>query len=194
MNLKKNYLLLLIFIFTLISPLCAKPKKHKLVKKTVYITVEHICSKNRPSFWGGDSDVFYYGDELKAVDSDGQWLKVESDKTGKSGWVKESVLTTRKIKSKGIASVNAEELALAGKGFESNIETEQKDSVEEFEDSFGNALKTITGHDTGKEDREGENAVLKLPPDKYADEVESVSISDEELKEFILEGELRGDE
>ena len=194
MNIKKQSAILFFILVIISFPLTARSNKHKLVNKTVYITVEHIASKDRPSFWGGESNTFYYGDELKAVDSDGNWLKVENKKNGKTGWVKDSVLTTRKIKSKGMASVNAQELALAGKGFGNNVEAE-KDNVKEFENSFGYAIETIKNRigSSGESDG-GENTQLQLPPDIYADEVESITVSDNELKEFIIEGKLRGDQ
>lgn len=119
MNVKKIFSILLIALnLSSLSLFCfsrfSKPK---------YISVEKVESKSKPSFWGSGSDIFYYGEAVVVVEESGQWIKVSDKATSKkSGWIKESAVTSRKIVGRAGVSVNANELALAGKGFSSPVE------------------------------------------------------------------------
>lgn len=155
---KKNISFLVFVLIVLSCPLFARPKS----SKPMYISVEEIEAKEKPSFFGGKSDTFYYGDVVKVTDEKGSWLKVESKDSGKEGWVKDSVLTSRKIVSKNRISVDASEIALAGKGFSSPIEAE-------YSESYGIKFDEV-------------------------DDIESIYVSPDEVKAFIEDGNLKGEE
>lgn len=157
MKVKKFLILFIVFFISLIS-LFASPKNNK----PRYISVEEIALKNKPSFWGAEGDSLYYGDVVYVIDMKDSWLKVESTSSGKKGWVKDSVVTSRKIVSKNKISVDAKEIALAGKGFSSPLEAEYSD------------LYNINFD--------------------IVDKIEKITISDKDIRDFIISGQLRGEE
>lgn len=93
-----------------------------------YISVMEIEAKSSPSIWGKANGTFYYGDKVSVVEKKNSWIKVS--KGGTSGWVKDSCVTSRKIRADGKVSVNADEIALAGKGFSNSLEAQYSSSYD----------------------------------------------------------------
>ena len=96
----------------------------------MYVSVEEVTSKVKPSMWGKDGTDYYYGDLVEILDEDGSWYLVTTKDGKRKGWLRDSVLTTRKLKKQGNVSVDAKELALAGKGFSSPIEAEYSEQYD----------------------------------------------------------------
>lgn len=156
MSVKKSNLFFFIIFFISFFPIFAKPNQNK----PQYISVEKILAKDKPSFWSSGDNAFYYGDVVFIMEEKGSWLKVRNESASKSGWVKESVITSRKIVGKNRISVDAKEIALAGKGFSSSLE-------EEYSNYYSIDFDIV-------------------------DEVEKINITEEEIKDFIMEGSLKG--
>jgi uncharacterized protein YgiM (DUF1202 family) len=86
--------------------------------------------RDTPSFFGKVVAPLNYGDRLQVTEQQGDWSKV-SLPGGQTGWVHNSALTKKKIALKAgdqnaqtVAS--GDELALAGKGFNSDVEADFK--------------------------------------------------------------------
>jgi hypothetical protein len=83
-----------------------------------------------PSFLGQVLTRVNYGDRLQVVEQQGDWSKVTTA-DGQSGWIHSSALTKKKI-TMSAGSQNAQtaasgdDLALAGKGFNSDVEADFK--------------------------------------------------------------------
>lgn len=110
----------ILFIFIFVSPVFARSLKDR----TVYVSVENIQAKKNPSFWSSGTDSFSYGDAVSVVDEKDSWVMVENKNDGRKGWLKESTVTVRKINPKRKSHFDADEIALAGKGFSSPLESE----------------------------------------------------------------------
>lgn len=83
-----------------------------------------------PSFLGKVIDPVAYGDRVTVVQQQGDWIKIGAP-GGKTGWIHQSALTPKRIVVKaGSGDVqtgaSGSELALAGKGFNSDVEAEFK--------------------------------------------------------------------
>lgn len=83
-----------------------------------------------PSFLGKLVGTANYGDRLPVIEQQGDWAKVTIS-GGQTGWIHSSALTKKKIVMKAgdqNAQVAAagEELTLAGKGFNSDVEASFK--------------------------------------------------------------------
>lgn len=83
-----------------------------------------------PTFLGKIVATLAYGDRVETVGEQGEWMKVKTSK-GQTGWIHSSALTEKKIVlasgSKDVqTAASGEELALAGKGFNSDVEAEFK--------------------------------------------------------------------
>jgi SH3-like domain-containing protein len=83
-----------------------------------------------PSFLGKVVTRVNYGDRIQVLEQQGDWSKVTIP-DGQSGWMHSSALTKKKI-AMSAGSQNAQtaasgdELALAGKGFNSDVEADFK--------------------------------------------------------------------
>lgn len=118
----------------------------------MYVSVDKTELKNSPSFLGKNLEAIFYGDEVIVLEEKGKWKKVQlSSDSWIEGWINESSLTKKKIVvSDSRLSVSTEELALAGKGFNADIEAQYKkegnlnyqdvDVVEKNMISFENVL------------------------------------------------------
>ena len=83
--------------------------------------------REKPSFLGKVVSRVAYGDRLETLESRMGWTRVRDDE-GHSGWIHASALTEKTIVlSAGDAPVatgaSGEEIALAGKGFNEEVET-----------------------------------------------------------------------
>lgn len=83
--------------------------------------------RDKPSFLGKVQTTVAYGDRLSVVESQGGWSRVEG-KMG-SGWIHSSALSPKKFVLKAgeadaATGAFGEELALAGKGFNDEVEAE----------------------------------------------------------------------
>jgi SH3-like domain-containing protein len=83
-----------------------------------------------PSFLGKVIARVNYGDRIPVLDQQGDWSKVTAP-DGQSGWIHNSALTKKKIAMKAggqnaQTGASGDELALAGKGFNSDVEADFK--------------------------------------------------------------------
>lgn len=92
------------------------------------VQVESSQVRASPSFLGAIFAQIKYGDRVAVVDEQNGWMKV-SLPDGRQGWVHGSALTRKKIvlsagRTDSTTGASADELALAGKGFNSDVEAE----------------------------------------------------------------------
>ena len=83
-----------------------------------------------PSFLGKVVTKVNYGDRMQGVEQQGDWSKVTAP-GGQSGWMHSSALTKKKIAmnaggQNAQTAASGDELALAGKGFNSDVEADFK--------------------------------------------------------------------
>ena len=97
---------------------------------TMSVQVKNGQIRGTPSFLGSVVAPLSYGDRVEVLETKNDWMKVTSP-SGKSGWVHSSALTKKKIvMSAGSQDVqtgaSGDELALASKGFNSDVEADFK--------------------------------------------------------------------
>ena len=85
--------------------------------------------RSGPSFLGKIVAVVYYGERVTVNTEKGAWYQVSIPRGGASGWIHKSALTRKRIVLKSGASnvqaaADSDELALAGKGFNKQVEGE----------------------------------------------------------------------
>ncbi len=85
--------------------------------------------RDKPSFLGRVAATVAYGDRLKVIETKGGWVRVQGDPGG--GWIHTSALSPKKISLKSgtadaATGASGEELALAGKGFNDEVEAEYR--------------------------------------------------------------------
>jgi uncharacterized protein YgiM (DUF1202 family) len=94
------------------------------------VQVKNAQVRATPSFLGALVAPLNYGDALQVLEQQGDWSKVTTG-DGKTGWVHSSALTKKKIamtagNSNAQTGASGDELALAGKGFNSAVEADFK--------------------------------------------------------------------
>jgi hypothetical protein len=96
--------------------------------ETIYIQQKQSLLKETPSFLGKTVVQCQYGDELKVITEKNEWKFVQYG--SKKGWVHTTATTTKKIVMQGSvnapSSVTSNEVMLAGKGFNVQVESEYR--------------------------------------------------------------------
>lgn len=108
----------------------SKPKKEKVM----YVAVEEADVKEKPSFFSKTKEIFLYTQKVIVLETKGNWTKVRlpdaEDKDSQNdiqnevvqGWISSGSLSKKRIAQGKRLSASTDELALAGKGFSSEIE------------------------------------------------------------------------
>lgn len=111
-------LILLLFSLIAATPLFAA------APKTAYISLDPASLKESASSFSKDVGTVEYATKVRVLEEKKSWSRIELfDNPGITGWVPSSALSAKKLKAKGSgATADADEIALAGKGFTSTIE------------------------------------------------------------------------
>jgi len=96
------------------------------------VQVKTTAVRDTPSFIGKAIATLSYGDRIEVSETQGVWARVKTP-GGATGWTHTSALTTERIVLKSgrqtaQTRASSDELALAGKGFNSDVEAEFKKS------------------------------------------------------------------
>jgi spermidine/putrescine-binding protein len=94
------------------------------VGSTMYVAVKTVSLKSSTWFFAGTKGTLAYGSQVKVLAVNGKWVQVQSAaQTSLDGWTESANLTSKRITaSSGTTSASASEIALAGKGFNEEIE------------------------------------------------------------------------
>ena len=98
--------------------------------KEMSVQVREGQLRNRASFLGAVTGTVAYGDRVTVNQSQAGWCEVATA-AGKTGWIHESALTPKRVvMGSGTADArtgaSGEEVALAGKGFNAEVEAAYK--------------------------------------------------------------------
>ncbi|MBO4533997.1 MAG: SH3 domain-containing protein [Treponema sp.] len=123
-------LMILAMALSLVCPVFAASKT-----KTMYVRLESAQLKAKPASSSKKVGTAEYASAVNVLKTEESWSYVQlADDTSVEGWLPNSALTSKKIKDKNnAASADADEIALAGKGFNSTIEAVY---AEQFEVNF----------------------------------------------------------
>lgn len=116
-------------------------------QETLSVQVKEGELRATPSFLGQIVTRVAYGDRVTVIEDRGTWKKV-SVRSGKQGWMHTSALTTKKIALKaGQTNVQTgatqNELALAGKGFNEQVEASYRKENRNLDYTWINRMETF---------------------------------------------------
>lgn len=99
--------------------------------KAMSVQVKQGQVRATPSFLGKIVATLAYGDRVEALEDRDGWIKVTPPGSKTSGWMHSSALTGKRVVLKAStkdveAAASSGELALAGKGFNADVEAEYK--------------------------------------------------------------------
>jgi uncharacterized protein YgiM (DUF1202 family) len=91
--------------------------------RTLYVAVKTIDLKSSTGLIASTVTTLNYGDEVTVVQVNGKFVEVKSSANSLlTGWTTSANFTTKKIISGSTSSTSAKEFALAGKGFNQDVE------------------------------------------------------------------------
>jgi uncharacterized protein YgiM (DUF1202 family) len=97
---------------------------------TLYVNVNSANLKSSTGFFASTTGKVAYGNDVRVLAVNGKWVQVRTA-ANVTGWIAGSSLTTKRISAQGnTANASAQEIALAGKGFSPEVESEYKKSGE----------------------------------------------------------------
>ncbi len=103
--------------------------------------------RSTPSFLGTIVCPVPYGERVEMKQKQGDWCEVKSSKN-MTGWIHQSALTTKQVvlSSGGQAQTAAtgQEVALAGKGFNSDVEAQYKRNNARLDFTWVDRMETFT--------------------------------------------------
>ncbi len=115
--------------------------------KIMSVQVKKCQLRNKPSFLGKVVTMLGYGDKVEIAKEENSWVKVSSAKN-KGGWIHISALTEKEIivnaNSRDInTSASSDEIALAGKGFNKQVEEQFKQNNKGIDFSWVDKMEKI---------------------------------------------------
>lgn len=129
LSFKKYFSSVLFFTFVCISVFSGDKNP-----KVMYVAVEEADVKEKPSLFSKTKEIFLYTQKVIVLETKGNWTKVRlpdaEDKDSQNdiqdeivqGWISSGSLSKKRIAQGKRLSASTDELALAGKGFSSEIE------------------------------------------------------------------------
>lgn len=117
------------------------------MSKSMCVQVKKCQLRNKPTFLAKIVINLKYGDQVTVENEDQSWAEVKS--AGKSkGWVHISALSEKKIilnpNSKDIKNAaSSDEIALAGKGFNEQVEEKYKKNNKKIDFSWVDKMENI---------------------------------------------------
>ncbi|MDR2477890.1 MAG: hypothetical protein LBD48_01105 [Treponema sp.] len=94
---------------------------------TLYVAAKSVALKSSTGFFARTLVTLGYGTQVTVLQVNGKWVQVRSTaNASQSGWTASSNLSAKRIVAGSSGSASANEIALAGKGFNQEIENVYK--------------------------------------------------------------------
>ena len=105
--------------------------------ESMSVQVRSTELRDSPSFLGRPVAPVVYGERVEVLDQQGDWMQVDAS-SGRKGWIHLSALTKKRIVFSSGAidakpAASGEELSLAGKGFNADVEEKFKMDREDLD-------------------------------------------------------------
>jgi hypothetical protein len=111
------------FIFCLILFVTGLATAQVSAGGTLYVSVRTLTLKSGTGFFAGNRGTLNYGDRVTVMRVDGKFAEVRSAANSSlTGWTATANLSARQVVSGSSNTASARELALAGKGFNEEVE------------------------------------------------------------------------
>jgi len=102
--------------------------------------------RSAPSFLGSIVGPVSYGDRVETVQKQGDWVEVKSPKNLR-GWIHQSALTGKQVVlnpgAQAPSAASSQEIALAGKGFNSDVEAQYRKNNAGIDYTTVNRMETF---------------------------------------------------
>ena len=89
---------------------------------TLYVSSRTLNLRSSTGWFARNTGTLEYGDRVSVLRVDGRFVEVSSSNPAISGWADSSNFSTRQLLPGSTGSTNVREVALAGKGFDRDVE------------------------------------------------------------------------
>ena len=94
---------------------------------TMYVATKTLDLKSSTGFFASTRGKLAYGDQVMVLQVNGKWVEVRSaTNSSLSGWTASANLTSKRVLAGSTTGATASEVALAGKGFNQEVENAYK--------------------------------------------------------------------
>jgi SH3-like domain-containing protein len=94
---------------------------------SAWVSAKTVTVKSSTGFFASKRGTLAYGDQVSVLQVSGKWAEIRSANGAVSGWLATTSLAARRIVAAGSGSgASANEVALAGKGFNQEVENAYK--------------------------------------------------------------------
>jgi hypothetical protein len=94
---------------------------------TLYAAAKSVALKSSTGFFASTRGTLVYGDQVTVLQVSGKWVEVRSaSNSSLSGWTSSANFSAKRIVAGNTSSASAQEIALAGKGFNEEVENAYK--------------------------------------------------------------------
>lgn len=114
----KKLLILIIMGLIIIGSAAAQT-----VGSTMYVSVKSAALKSSTGFFASTRGTLNYGDRVTVLEVSGRFIRVRSANSTLEGWTPSANLSARQIVPGNTSTLSATETALAGKGFNQEVES-----------------------------------------------------------------------
>jgi hypothetical protein len=116
-----------LILFCMVLFAAASAKAQAVKGGTMYVAVKTIELKSSTGFFASTEGTLVYGATVTVLQINGKWAQVRSAANSSiSGWTAVLNLSAKRIVSGATSGATANEVALAGKGFNQEIENAYK--------------------------------------------------------------------
>ena len=117
--------------------------------KTMSVQVKKGQLRSAPSYLSRVVTDLDYTTRVTVLEEKGAWLRVRQEEGNTEGWMHTATLTKKKLKlvsgdKDATTAVSSEEQALAGKGFNSDVEAKFKEQNKEVDFTWVDKMEKIT--------------------------------------------------
>jgi uncharacterized protein YgiM (DUF1202 family) len=95
--------------------------------QTAYVTAKSLPVKSGTGFFARTLGTLKYGDPVTVVRINGKWAEIRSS-VQINGWAAQANLSAKRVTASGGSSASSREVAMAGKGFNEEVENAYKSS------------------------------------------------------------------
>ena len=136
---------LIILLFITLTGLAVFAVEQKMMS----IQVKNGDVRSSPSFMGKIVDQLKYGDQVAVQNVKGSWYFIDRPEGSTDGWMHSSALSVKKIVLNPGASdveqaASSDEITLAGKGFNQQVENDFKSKNPQVDFTKKNKMEKIT--------------------------------------------------
>ena len=117
----------LIITFCFVMFICQLAAAQVLRGGTLYVATKTVAIKSSTGFFARTNATLNYGDRVTVLQVSGKWVEVRSvEKPSLSGWTASANMTAKQVVAGSSTTATASEVALAGKGFNQEVENSYK--------------------------------------------------------------------